>query len=308
MIVCELVIFFSERTSCIIIGGGFGNGSKYSTFEVLTGDLGTKQLQNLPEGTSRSPMVKHNGHILLCGGLKQCLKLDHGTWKEHSTLNEERFSHSAVTTQTATFIFGGFYSRDTYEYLPKDSDKWLTGKTLIPGGFVDGCAISVKSGQEIWLLGGSRSEKRILSFNTNDHTFQELLFQLNVGRVSHRCAYIPNTNKIIVTGGYNSSFRPLDCSEIIDTDRRVSLTTNQMTQERFGHGIGVVTINGKEKLAVFGGSEEFVAPKELVKHLDSVELYNAEAGKWEPTDIKLNGAKGHFGFLTVKLSEAISNF
>ena len=79
-----------------------------------------------------------------------------------------------------------------------------------------------------------------------------------------------------------------------------------MTQERFGHGIGVVTINGKEKLAVFGGSEEFVFPKELVKHLDSVELYNAEAGKWEPTDIKLNEPKEYFGFVTVKLSEIIS--
>ena len=299
MIVCELVIFFSERTSCIIIGGGFGNGSKYSTFEVLTGDLGTKQLQNLPEGTSRSPMVKHNGHILLCGGLKQCLKLDHGTWKEHSTLNEERFSHSAVTTQTATFIFGGFYSRDTYEYLPKDSDTWLTGKTVIPGGFDDGFSITVKSGLEIWLLGGSLNEKRILSFNTNDHTFQELPFQLNVGRVAARCAYIPNTTKIIVTGGYNSTSFHLDCTEIIDTDRRVSLTARAMTHKRFGHGIGVVNVNGKERLAIFGGRHGFC------KWLDCVELFDTKTEKWEKTNIKLNEPKEYFGFLNVKLSEII---
>ena len=93
-------------------------------------------------------MVAHNGTILLCGGRnneKKCLQLDHGTWKEHSTLNVERAWHSAVTTQTATFIFGGGKSRKTYEYLPKDSTKWLMGRTEIPGGFQNGCAVAVKS-------------------------------------------------------------------------------------------------------------------------------------------------------------------
>ena len=65
--------------------------------------------------------------------MKQCLQLDRGTWKEHSTLNEARVWHSIETTQAATFIFGGDYSRTTFEYLPKDSTKWLTGKTEIPG-------------------------------------------------------------------------------------------------------------------------------------------------------------------------------
>jgi hypothetical protein len=52
-------------------------------------------------------------------------------WGETSVnpLNVERAWHSAVTTQTATFVFGGDYSDKTYEYLPKDSTKWLMGKT-----------------------------------------------------------------------------------------------------------------------------------------------------------------------------------
>jgi len=175
---------------------------------VLTGDLGTKQLPDLPEEIDGSSLVLHNGTILLCGGYKnekKCLQLDHLTWKEHSTLNKERVAHSAVTTQTATFLFGGFFpAYNTYEYLPKDSTTWLMGETDIPGGFQEGCAIAVKSDQEIWLIGGNETRKRILAFNVKDHSFQELPSQLIVGRDGHRCAFIPNTNKVMITGGYNA--------------------------------------------------------------------------------------------------------
>ena len=44
--------------------------------------------------------------------------------------------------------------------------------------------------------------------------------------------------------------------------------------------MGVVTINGEERLAVFGGSDGN-------NDLDSVELYNTQTEKWETTDIKL---------------------
>ena len=88
------VIFFSfsEKISCIIIVGGY----HMSSVEVLTGELGTKQLQNLPKEISGSLMVMHNGTVLLCGGeynYNKCLQLDHGTWKEHSTLNVQRYYH-----------------------------------------------------------------------------------------------------------------------------------------------------------------------------------------------------------------------
>ena len=125
---------FSERISGIIVAGGYG---KYVDF--LSGDLEIKQLPNLPQEIYDSSIVAHNGTILLCGGFEneeKCLQLDLGTWKDHSTLNEERVMPSAVTTQKATFIFGGYLSsRNTYEYLPKDSTKWLMGKTEITGGF-----------------------------------------------------------------------------------------------------------------------------------------------------------------------------
>ena len=72
-----------------------------------------------------------------------------------------------------------------------------------------------------------------------------------------------------------------------------------MNSGRSDHGMGVVTINGEERLAVFGGRNENGT-------LDSVELYNSQTGKWEIKDIKLKEAKKQFGFLSLKLADVIS--
>jgi len=116
---CNIMKDLLGRITCTIVFGGGGS----TTVEVITGDLGTKQLPNLPDDIEGSSMVLHNGTMLFCGGFynfQKCLQLDHGTWKEHSTLNTARVNHSAVTTKTATFLFGGDDSRTTYEYLPND--------------------------------------------------------------------------------------------------------------------------------------------------------------------------------------------
>merc|ERR1712018_615750 len=165
--------------SCLIVAGGWFDPAPdveplnddmhedydrkmVSYVDVLTDILGTQKLPNLPEANYSSSMVIHNGTILLCGGrdknLKKCLQLDHGTWTEHSTLNEERVGHSVVTAQNTTFIFGGDSQETTYEYLPKDSTTWIKGKTKIPRAFSSGSAIAVKSERKIWLIGAKESE------------------------------------------------------------------------------------------------------------------------------------------------------
>ena len=63
--------------------------------------------------------------------------------------------------------------------------------------------------------------------------------------------------------------------------------------------MGVVTINGEESLAVFGGYDGN-------NYLDSVELYNTQSEEWETTDLKLKEAKSLFAFLSVKLADVIS--
>ena len=260
----------------------------------VVGDLGTKKFPNLPFGTNfHTSLVLHNKTILLCGvNWMKCLQLDNGTWKEHSTFNLPRDSSSPiVATKTATFIFGGFSHSCifTYEYLPKDSTTWLMGKTKIPGGFLEGCAIAVKSEQEIWLIGGIYSRHRVLCFNVNDHTFHELPYQLKARRTDYKAVFIPNTNKILVTGG-------LAPPEIIDPKEGKVTMANPMHFKRSLHGMGIVTIDGEDRLAVLGGFDGRAK-------LDSVEFYNVKTEKWETSSIKLKDTKYGFAYLSLKLGD-----
>ena len=108
----------------------------------------------------------------------------------------------------------------------------------------------------------------------------------------------------------SSNYGSLDSTEILDTeDGSVTMMASPMNSKRDGHGMGVVTINGKDRLAVFGG---YNGRKELFGgwdgriYLDSVELFNTQTEKWESSAFKLNKAKFRFSFLTVKLGDILS--
>ena len=172
------------------------------------------------------------------------------------------------------------------------------GKTDLPGpGNSNGCAITVKSKEETLLIGGAGPQDKILSFNVESHTFKVLLFQLSVGRLNHRCAFVPKTNKIMITGGYNYGF--LDSTEILDIEHRSVTMASPMNSKRVHHGMGVVTINGKDRFVVFGGHDGG-------KKLDSIEFYNTQTEKWEMTEFKLSEPKFGFGFLATKLVDILS--
>ena len=285
----------------ILIAGGLDGSNRLASVEVISEDASNKpQLPNMPKPISWSPsMVNHNGGILLCGGsnnLQTCLQMEENGWNNHSNLNEERSMASAAATNTTTFIFGGDESKDTYEYLEQgSSSNWKEGNVRIPGdGFRWGCAIAI-SDEEVWLIGGYDTESRILSFNTRNHKFTEVnLIQLKEGRKAHRCIQIPGTTKIIVSGGRDSSSNELDSAEIIDFELKSFTNTGKMNFKREFHGIGILTLDGKDQIAIFGGWDE------TGDEFDSVEVYDQETQKWTMTDIKLTQAKGSFGFLTIK--------
>ena len=72
-----------------------------------------------------------------------------------------------------------------------------------------------------------------------------------------------------------------------------------MNSKRDEHGMGVLTINGENRIAVFGGYDGR-------KNLESVELYNGQTEKWEMADFRLSEAKHSFGFLAIKLGDILS--
>ena len=294
-----MLFFFciSVKIYSIIVAGGtqFG-GLTWSPIEIILGDSKPKHLKNWPRqltGASSS-IVKHNDSILMTQGnnFKTFLRLnqlENGTWKKHKTLHKKRSFETAVATESATFVFGGINDSFTYEYLPKDSTTWVLGHCEIPDGFDRGYPIAIKSEQEIWLIGGYTTEQRILSFDVNDHTFTELPLKLNVGRYGHRCAYIPYTDKIIITGGFRQN-----TTEILNIETNSITMASPMNSIRSEHGIGILTINDENRVAVFGGYDNYSS-------LKSVELYKTTTEEWETTNIKLIEGKHGFGFLSVKL-------
>ena len=102
----------------------------------------------------------------------------------------------------------------------------------------------------------------------------------------------------MITGGDSNGH--LDSTEILDIEGGSVTMASPMNSKRAGHGMGVFTINGKDRLAVFGGFDGRT-------FLDSVELFNTLTGKWEFSDFKLSEPKSHFIFLTVKLGDILSN-
>ena len=123
--------------------------------------------------------------------------------------------------------------------------------------------------------------------------FANLPIELKQGRTEHQCAFIPGTRNIMVTGGYifPNYFKS---TEIIDVEKRSVTKGPSMNSRRFCHGIGVLNIEGHERVVVFGGEEEYGS------YLKSVEFYNAQTQEWELKNIELSEPKSEFGFMTIK--------
>ena len=68
----------------------------------------------------------------------------------------------------------------------------------------------------------------------------------------------------------------------------------------------VFNINGEDRLAVFGGLHFQRDQNRIIpEYLDTIELYNSQTNKWEPTNKTFNGKQRGFGFLKIKLSDII---
>ena len=286
--------------SMILIAGGHGPNGRSTLAEVLTGGLNQTQLPNLPTGTTGQSMINHYGTIVHCGGdntLQSCLELSNGSWVSHSMLNAERYFSGAASTNSGSFIFGGDNSDNTkrsFEYMTRWNTNWQTGNTNIPNGYDRGCVIQI-SGDLLYLIGGRSSansyENRILAFNTTSHIFTTLSTTLITGRYGHSCEFIPNSNKVMISGGFNAGY--LYVTEVLDVTTGSISHGPAMNLKRAYHGSGLITVDGEDRLTVFGGTGGS-------SYFDSIEIFNPQTNTWDMMSETLTGPRYLFGYLTIK--------
>ena len=312
----------------VVSGVNRSNADKgYSYVEVITGDFGKFKLPNLLTVGEHSLAV-HDGALVSCGGqagknyrnsfgigLKsslRCLQLDaiSRSWKFHSVLNEdEKFMRTAVTTKAGTVLLRFDYTLEL-EHLPENAKKWQRVKLNSNGedalaGLNHKSAVVDQSGQMIWIFG----PENVFLLDLVKSSISKVASKLNVPRYNPRCAYLPNTKKIIITGGIkwipgpdgDGDFgEPLEATEIFDTEDRTITMASPMNHMRYNHGIGTITIQGEDRVAVFGGTSTSNFS------LDNLELYNAKTDLWELSKIKLKENYDEVTCVTVKLGEILS--
>ena len=255
------------------------------SIEFLAGDLSPKKLQELYEDFRACTLIGNDNTIILTN------------LKKHRPLLLQNGSVKLIQTKDTVFYFRNMW------LMYKEQDSEMDPRTIdIPGGNNYGFfVIADRSGQKIYLIGGPGTPSRILKFNVENKTFTELPTKLIVPRRGgHMCALIPNSNKIMITGGKYDSSRS---TEIFDTENESITLAGEMNFERKDHGIGVLTINDQDRLAVFGGVYDLFGS--IKDSLRSVELYDAQNNIWEISAIKMQKVRADFGFKSFKQSEIL---
>lgn len=67
-----------------------------------------------------------------------------------------------------------------------------------------------------------------------------------------------------------------------------------LNEARYGHGMGIIEINGIQRLVAFGGFDGHCTRKG--KWLTSFEVWNDSLECWEKTDMKLSEPVSYFGY------------
>ena len=288
-----LKYFLHSGTYSIIVAGGW-NGGALSTVELL-GDT-TCSLPNLPYAINASPqMFLHvnkdgNKEVVICGGYPKetsCLKLVNGAWKPFAELKKERtFGHVAVSMEERTFIFGSFGNRWSSEVLEHGSESWKVGPTIPGEGIDDGCGVAI-SKDELLLIGGEDTSKRIIKYNVTSKTWKNEI-SLETNRRFHKCARFKN--QIFITGGWYG----LKSVDILTLDPFTISKGAELNVGREIHGLGSIHHQGKLTMAAFGGEDS------NLNDLDSVEVFEENTNTWTLlTTLKLSENKESFGFLSV---------
>ena len=281
----------------LIVGGYNGDRTlKYSEVFPISNHC---DIPNLPKEINGQPslILTYTEQVLLCGGyrnLKNCLILNSLEWSQHSTLIDERSFAAGVTLSSGIFLFGGYESNRTWEWLPTGSLSWRKGVSRIPfPGFADGCATHV-SGTKIVLIGGRHTERRILMFDVDTGDMDEI-GELNVGRIDHACTKFQD--EIVVSGGLTSSKKVFYSTELINVRTGSARVGPDMNYARRAHGLVVAHLKGLPTVFAVGGS--YYDNDGRKRYLDSTELLDNHLQSWTMFEDSLSERKYAFGYLSV---------
>ena len=109
---------------------------------------------------------------------------------------------------------------------------------------------------------------------------------------------VPTKSSLPVECTYSGAGRGINSTEVFNPEDGSITMGSPMNIGRFGHGIGLITIDDEDQLAVFFGGYDRAGK------IDSVEVYNTKTGEWKITDITL---KKHpdAGYLSLRLGDIL---
>ena len=235
--------------------------------------------------------LNNQKELVICGGYPKttsCLRLFNGEWKEYAELNQERYRATVVSMDDKVYMFGGSGSDTSGSEILQDGS-WKDGPTIPGKGIKLGCGVAI-SKEELLLIGGYNTWNRIIKYNIKTKNWTEVA-SINVGRRAHNCILFKN--QIFIIGGYDGN-TCLNSVEILSLDTMTIREGNGMQVGRRYHGSGLVHLDGKLRLAVFGGRSSKYG------FLDSIELFDEDTETWKlPKTLKLSRKKEEFGYLSV---------
>ena len=239
-------------------------------------------------------VITNNNELMIFGGVDsdECYKLVKDSWKKQNPLTRKRKYAVAIVMPNGIYVFGGYHSPNTSDFLPNGHNEWQEGPAVLDPGIKYGHGVAI-SQTELLLVGDRFSDSRMLKFNIESKKWT-VVGSLLQGRRYHRC-FIVNS-KLIVTGGTNNSWNALKSTEVVELSIWKSKFAGDLNVARSGHGMGIVDKYGKPKLVVFGGITTNGSM------LDSIEQWDEDTETWTMSSMKLSKPNAWFGYCQSSIS------
>ena len=259
------------------MSGGKSNTSVKHTIEFV----GNESLNiKFPSAAVYSPTILVHKSELIVIAAEYCFIFENGSWVFHSCLNKSRRNAIVVSMPRGIYVFGGYDSPYTSEFLPNGQKNWLEGPKIPRPGIVwlGGFGAPVSQNELIFII-DCFTDVIKLNVETQEWTKTENLLK---GRCHQQ--YVLFNNKLIVCGGYYNE----NSTEIIDLSNCNIRNGGDLCTSRSMHGMDVLKINGKRVVIAFGGFNDHD------QYLDSIEEWNDETETWTMSSLKLSEAKARF--------------